>query len=231
ARQAEGGEGAEPERTVVLYECRQCGQSELETGAGAVELGAAAAARLGCGAPVRDLATEGRAVQRGGPLPAAVRRAVKLRDRCRCRVPGCTRRRYVDVHHLEPQARGGVHSRSNCLCLCSTHHGLLHDGLLRIEGDAEAELRFFDAQGKLIIDPRCGGPGAVTQCGSSTGTHASLSAEASGVLRAMGRRGGWHPDGLCQASELPVSAVSGGLLELELAGRARRTSYGYEAVT
>ncbi|MBI4703922.1 MAG: hypothetical protein HY744_22665, partial [Deltaproteobacteria bacterium] len=66
--------------------------------------------------------------------------------------------------------------------------------------------------------------------GSSTGTHASLSAEAAGVLRAMGGRGGWHPDGLCEASGLSVSAVSGGLLELELGGRARRTSYGYEAV-
>ncbi|MBI4703760.1 MAG: hypothetical protein HY744_21840 [Deltaproteobacteria bacterium] len=231
ARQAEGGEGAEPERTVVLYECRQCGQSELETGAGAVELGAEAAARLRCGASVRDLATEGRAVQRGGPLPAAVRRAVKLRDRCHCRVPGCTRRRYVEVHHIQPQAQGGAHSRAGCLCLCSTHHGLLHEGLLRIEGDAEAELRFFDGQGKLITDPFANGPGSVTHSGSSTGTHASLSAEAAGVLRAMGGRGGWHPDGLCEASGLPVSVVSRGLLELELGGRARRTSYGYEAVT
>ncbi|MBI4700564.1 MAG: HNH endonuclease, partial [Deltaproteobacteria bacterium] len=113
ARQADGAEGAaEPERTVVLHECRQCGRTDLETGAGPVELGAAAAARLGCGARVRDLATEGRAVQRGGPLPAAVRRAVKLRDRCHCRVPGCTRRRYVEVHHIQPQAQGGAHSRA-----------------------------------------------------------------------------------------------------------------------
>ncbi|MBI4705862.1 MAG: hypothetical protein HY744_32620 [Deltaproteobacteria bacterium] len=135
------------------------------------------------------------------------------------------------MHHLEPQARGGAHSRTNCLCLCSTHHGLLHEGLLRIEGDAEAELRFFDAQGKLITDPLAGGPGAVTQCGSSTGPRGSLSAEAAGVLQAMGGRGGWHPAGLCEASGLPVSAVSRGLIELELGGQARRTSYGYEAVT
>ncbi|MBI4702869.1 MAG: hypothetical protein HY744_17265 [Deltaproteobacteria bacterium] len=135
------------------------------------------------------------------------------------------------MHHLEPQARGGAHSRSNLACVCTTHHALLHEGLLRIEGDAEAELRFFDAQGKLITDPFASGPGPVTQCGSSTGTHASLSAEAAGVLRAMGGRGDWHPDGLCEASGLLVSAVSRGLLELELGGQARRTSSGYEAVT
>ncbi|MBI4701317.1 MAG: HNH endonuclease [Deltaproteobacteria bacterium] len=231
ARQAQGSDAAaEPERTVVLYECRQCGQTELETGAGAVELTPQAAARLGCGAQVRDLATEGRAVQRGGPLPAAVRRAVKLRDRCRCRVPGCSRRRYVDVHHIAPQAQGGAHSRANCLTLCSTHHALLHEDRLRIEGDADGELRFYDATGALIGDALAGGAGPMpmTQCGSWAG---ELSAEGGAVLRAMGGRGGWHVDDVCQATGLPASAVSAVLLELELGGRVRSTAYGHEPVS
>ncbi|MBI4704607.1 MAG: hypothetical protein HY744_26180 [Deltaproteobacteria bacterium] len=227
AHQAEGAEGAaEPERTVVLYECRQCGQTELETGAGAVELAPEAAARLGCGARVRDLETDGRVVQRGGQLPAAVRRAVKLRDRCRCRAPGCTRRRYVEVHHIRPQALGGEHSRAGCVCLCSTHHALLHEGKLRIEGDADGELRFYDAAGVLLVDPLAGGAGPMTQGGSWPG---ALSAEASAVLGAMGGRGGWHTDGLCQATGLPAGAVSAALLELELGGQVRRTAWGYEA--
>ena len=83
----------------------------------------------------------------GGPLPAAVRRAAMLRDHCRCRAPGCNRRRYVDVHHLTEQAHGGEHSRANCLVLCTTHHRLLHEGKLRIECNADRELCFYDATG------------------------------------------------------------------------------------
>ena len=111
ARAGESEGAADPSRTVVLYECRDCRRTELETGAGAVELEDGAAAAIGCGHTVRDLRTEGRVVQRGGPMPSATRRAVKLRDRSRCRAPGCHRRRYVDVHHIVPQEHGGEHSR------------------------------------------------------------------------------------------------------------------------
>jgi hypothetical protein len=111
ARQTERGDASDPRRAVVLYECRLCARTELETGRGAVELDDSAASTLACGAPVRDLRTEGLVVARSGPLPAGIRRAVLLRDRGRCRVPGCSRRRYVDVHHIEAQSRGGEHMR------------------------------------------------------------------------------------------------------------------------
>ncbi len=149
--QAEGGDASDPRRAIVLYECQSCGRSELETGVGALELDPARAASLGCGAPVCDLESEGRTVTRGGPLPAAVRGAVMLRDRCRCRVPGCTRRRYVDVHHLTAQAHGGEHSRRNCLTLCTPHHELLHDGKLTVAGNADRHLSFCDASGRPIV--------------------------------------------------------------------------------
>jgi 5-methylcytosine-specific restriction endonuclease McrA len=97
-----------------------------------------------------ELAREGRGIQRGGPLPAAIRRAVLLRDRCRCRVPGCSRRRYVDVHHLVARAEGGDHSRSNCITLCSTHHRRLHEGKLLITGDADAEPVFQDSANQRV---------------------------------------------------------------------------------
>ena len=102
------GESSELRRTVVLYECTGCRRTELETGRGPIELAEGAAAAHRCGAPVRDLATEGRVERRGGPLPRAVARAVRLRDRDRCRVPGCHRRRYVDVHHLDERAQGAL---------------------------------------------------------------------------------------------------------------------------
>lgn len=37
-----------------------------------------------------------------------------------------------------------VHSRSNCLVLCTTHPRLLHEGKLTISGNAETELSFCD---------------------------------------------------------------------------------------
>ncbi len=113
-RQNTDADTADPRHTVVLYECQSCARTEVDTGAGPLELGAGAAATLGCGARVRDLRTEGRVVRRGGPLPKAIERAVRLRDRNTCRVPGCRRRRYVDVHHITFQSEGGEHSRSNC---------------------------------------------------------------------------------------------------------------------
>ncbi len=152
-RQNTDADTTDPRHTVVLYECQSCARTELDTGAGPLELGAGAAATLGCGARVRDLRTEGRAVCRGGPLPRAIERAVRLRDRNTCRVHGCHRRRYVDVHHLTFQSEGGEHSRRNCLCLCTTHHSLLHDGRLRIEGDAEGELVFRDGTGAPLSPP------------------------------------------------------------------------------
>jgi hypothetical protein len=150
ASQNQTADASDPRCSVVVYECSRCGKSELDTGVGGFELEPAAAATLGCGAREVALASEGRGVQRGGPLPAAIRRAVLLRDRCRCRVPGCRRRRYVDVHHLIARADGGEHSRSNCITLCSTHHRRLHEGKLLITGDADAEPIFHNAAKRTV---------------------------------------------------------------------------------
>jgi hypothetical protein len=150
ASQNQAADASDPRCSVVVYECGRCGKSELDTGVGAFELESAAAATLGCGAREVELAREGRGIQRGGPLPAAIRRAVLLRDRCRCRVPGCSRRRYVDVHHLVARAEGGDHSRSNCITLCSTHHRRLHEGKLLITGDADAEPAFQDSANQRV---------------------------------------------------------------------------------
>jgi hypothetical protein len=100
--------------------------------------------------------TAGRAPEERGP--AAVRRAVMLRDHGRCRFPGCCRRRHVDVHQLasraacaQPASRagGGESSRNNSLVLCAAHHRLLQGGMLDISGDAEGELTFSHPQSRI----------------------------------------------------------------------------------
>ncbi len=182
-RQNTDAETTDPRHTVVLYECQSCARTEVDTGAGPLELGAGAAATLGCGARVRDLRTEGRVVRRGGPLPRAIDRAVRLRDRNMCRVPGCRRRRYVDVHHITFQSEGGEHSRRNCLCLCTTHHSLLHEGRLRIEGDAEGELMFRDGTGAPLSSPVAShvGTGAVGTAAGPVGSRIGTGAVGTGV--------------------------------------------------
>ena len=216
--QSDGDERADVRRLVVLYTCKSCERTEVETGGGAVELEIAPAAAIACGSQVCDLEHEGRTVVTGGAIPSAVRRAVFLRDRMRCRAPGCSRRRYVDVHHVRPRERGGEHSRRNCVTLCTSCHDRVHAGKLRIDGDAEGELRFSDGSGQPL--------GAVDA--TPWGHAAGLSREASTLLGVMGKRGGWHSDELHTQSGLSISEVLGGLVELELAGRVRRGAYGHE---
>jgi hypothetical protein len=237
-RQSAGADTADPRHTVVLYECQSCERTEVDTGAGPLEIGAGAAAALGCGARVRDLRTEGRVVRRGGPLPKAVERAVRLRDRNMCRVPGCRRRRYVDVHHIVPRSEEGEHSRKNCVCLCTTHHKRLHDGHLQIEGDAEGELMFHDATGALLSSPvasqvgtavawsHVGTPAAASEGGRAAAAVAGAGDDARALLALMGRRGGWSLDALVEASGLGVGAVQYALMTLELDGRVACEGFG-----
>lgn len=57
---------------------------------------------------------------------AALRRAVRERDRYRCRFPGCESRR-VDLHHLRFWANGGATRLENLICLCKRHHAIVHE--------------------------------------------------------------------------------------------------------
>jgi HNH endonuclease len=57
---------------------------------------------------------------------AALRRAARDRDRCRCRFPGCESRR-VDLHHIQYWSTGGRTALDNLISLCKHHHLLVHD--------------------------------------------------------------------------------------------------------
>jgi hypothetical protein len=59
-------------------------------------------------------------------LSAALRRAVRERDRHRCRYPGCESRR-VDAHHIRFWSNGGKTMLGNLISLCKAHHHLVHD--------------------------------------------------------------------------------------------------------
>jgi hypothetical protein len=110
---------------------------EALVGAGAGELDHArpvtpeVARRLACDASVRRVVvgpgSEPLDVgRRTAVVPAAMRRAVIVRDR-RCRFPGCDRpQSWCDAHHVVHWADGGPTSLANLLLLCRRHHRMVH---------------------------------------------------------------------------------------------------------
>ena len=96
------------------------------------------ARRLLCDAAVSRIVTAGdsqildvgRATR---TIPAAIRRAVEIRDR-RCRAAGCDRPpRWCDVHHLDHWADGGETKVERLVLLCRFHHRLIHLGLIELD--------------------------------------------------------------------------------------------------
>jgi hypothetical protein len=142
---AEGSRMGEPRFQVVLYKCEACG------GATVGQEGPAAPptleARAGCDAEEVALGSEGRASR---TIPPKLRRGVLLRDGHRCIVPGCTNRLWLEVHHLVPRAAGGSNEAGNLATLCSTHHGLIHEGNLRSARGENGRLRWFGRTGREI---------------------------------------------------------------------------------
>jgi hypothetical protein len=97
-------------------------------------------------------------------IPPAVRRAVLLRDRHRCRVPGCRHATFVDVHHLRAREVGGGHDLENLLILCGAHHRACHRGDLIIVRSASGDLGFWHADGTVYGErPSTGVIDAVTK--------------------------------------------------------------------
>jgi hypothetical protein len=81
-------------------------------------------------------ATPRKAVSHGGSsrpsrhIPAAVRRAVRARDRDRCRFVDeqgrrCSERHGLEFHHRRPYGVGGDHSPENISLLCPAHNRYL----------------------------------------------------------------------------------------------------------
>lgn len=91
------------------------------------------ARRWACDASVARVITLGASepldVGRRTPVvPAALRRAVVLRDG-HCRFPGCDRPHgWCDAHHVVHWADGGPTALSNLVLLCRPHHRLVHHG-------------------------------------------------------------------------------------------------------
>ncbi len=80
---------------------------------------------------------------------AALRRAARDRDHCRCRFPGCESRR-VDLHHIQHWINGGRTSLKNLISLCKYHHMLAHKRGYLIASKPGGAFTFARADGTVI---------------------------------------------------------------------------------
>ena len=80
---------------------------------------------------------------------AALRRAARERDTCRCRFPGCESRR-VDLHHIQYWSNGGRTTLGNLVSLCKYHHMLVHDRGYLIAAARDGTFAFYRPDGTAI---------------------------------------------------------------------------------
>jgi HNH endonuclease len=96
---------------------------------------------------------------------AALRRAARERDTCRCRFPGCESRR-VDLHHIQYWSNGGRTKLDNLVSLCKYHHMLVHDGGYLIAAARDGTFSFYRPDGTAIpASPQLPAPdGTIEDC-------------------------------------------------------------------
>ena len=70
-----------------------------------------------------------------------------------CRFPGCGCRHVTDVHHIVWASKQGLTVMSNLLTLCVAHHSRVHELGWKMEGDAQAEVRFVSPHGRVFVSP------------------------------------------------------------------------------
>jgi hypothetical protein len=80
---------------------------------------------------------------------AALRRAARERDECRCRFPGCESRR-VDLHHIQYWSSGGRTKLDNLVSLCKYHHMLVHERGYLIATARDGTFAFYRPDGTAI---------------------------------------------------------------------------------
>jgi hypothetical protein len=129
---------------------------------------------IGCDGRVRPVTEVGGVALSVGRtqriVPERTRLVIEQRDGS-CRVPGCERSRWLQVHHVTHWEDGGATDTANLVALCGRHHRLHHLGKLEISGNADDPdgVEFTDADGRRLTGSgRPAPPDGVTFTGSWT---------------------------------------------------------------
>ena len=147
-----GGENAYRVNTrIIAHRCPDCEKRWAETLGGRFELTRESRERLEC--DHEEVAGDDAAGTPGHvtrSIPPATRRRVLVRDGGHCMVPGCRNHRYLDLHHILPRSRGGDHSPSNLVTVCSTHHELLHRDVVQVIRNEDGSLSWERGEGEPL---------------------------------------------------------------------------------
>jgi hypothetical protein len=81
---------------------------------------------------------------------AAMRRHILRRDGFRCACPECPHEVWLDIHHVAFYCSGGLTVPENLVLCCSKCHANIHDGNLRVTGNAEHGLTWTDRRGRPL---------------------------------------------------------------------------------
>jgi hypothetical protein len=118
---------------VVVTVCPSCGAGEVPSTGGARPLLPRTLSAILC-----DARVQAPGARNTSTIPPRIRREVLARDRYRCRMKGCDRARFLEVHHIVPREAGGPNDPANLVALCSgchtVTHGMQPDALSRILG-------------------------------------------------------------------------------------------------
>jgi len=142
-----------PPYQIAITRCADCARAWVDAAGQTIELSATELARVSCDAELLGRVDGDAPPRATKTIPPRIRRAVLRRDRGRCRVPGCTNARFVDVHHVVPRAKGGDHTPSRLAAMCSAHHQAAHDGRLKVDLDKRGRLRVAHADGRPYGSP------------------------------------------------------------------------------
>jgi len=85
-------------------------------------------------------------------VPERVRTLIERRDHNVCRVPGCTSRLGLEVHHIIHWEHDGPTDTWNLVLICGHHHRMHHRGRLGIDGNADQPdgITFISSRGRVL---------------------------------------------------------------------------------
>lgn len=84
-------------------------------------------------------------------IPPRIARLIRHRDQ-RCVFPGCSRERWLEIHHIVHVADGGLTVVENLALLCKSHHRAHHDGRWEIRGTPSKGLTFLTPGGRPLAN-------------------------------------------------------------------------------
>ena len=133
---------SKPAFQLAITTCRICKHAQ-QIGPGVEnEISASALERALCDAVFVGDLEDDEPTRAKSIIPYPTRRKVFIRDRFACVVPGCTSKRFLEVHHIRRRVDGGGHEPWNLMVLCDCHHKQHHDGVISISGRAPDQLVF-----------------------------------------------------------------------------------------